>query len=248
MLQLIGKYINNFLLVILLLSTLIIAIILTFIPSLVNNFATIEKIEVQGTNYSDLAEIKETILEYKEKSLIHFPIEEYKSKVEQLDWIKRASIKRKFPDAIYVSIIENLPFAIFIEGINQYLIDDDGEIISKNPDNSKYLELVRVTGSNGNLNFSDLIREINTSYPKILNRIIEVEFIENRRWNLILKQNIKIKLPEKNSSYQLIKLKQLQEEQKLFNTNIIEIDLREIGRATIKVPGGEELKTGLDEV
>ena len=248
MLQLIGKYINNFLLVILLLSTLIIAIILTFIPSLVNNFATIEKIEVQGTNYSDLAEIKETILEYKEKSLIHFTIEEYKSKVEQLDWIKRASIKRKFPDTIYVSIIENLPFAIFIEGINQYLIDDDGEIISKNPDNSKYLELVRVTGSNGNLNFSDLIREINTSYPKILNRIIEVEFIENRRWNLILKQNIKIKLPEKNSSYQLIKLKQLQEEQKLFNTNIIEIDLREIGRATIKVPGGEELKTGLDEV
>ena len=165
-----------------------------------------------------------------------------------MDWIKRASIKRKFPDTIYVSIIENLPFAIFIEGINQYLIDDDGEIISKNPDNSKYLELVRVTGSNGNLNFSDLIREINTSYPKILNRIIEVEFIENRRWNLILKQNIKIKLPEKNSSYQLIKLKQLQEEQKLFNTNIIEIDLREIGRATIKVPGGEELKTGLDEV
>ena len=55
-------------------------------------------------------------------------------------------------------------------------------------------------------------------------------------------------MPEKNSSYQLIKLKQLQEEQKLFNTNIIEIDLREIGRATIKVPGGEELKTGLDEV
>ena len=45
MLQLIGKYINNFLLVILLLSTLIIAIILTFIPSLVNNFATIEKLK-----------------------------------------------------------------------------------------------------------------------------------------------------------------------------------------------------------
>ena len=248
MLQLIGKYINNFLLVILLLSTLIIAIILTFIPSLVNNFATIEKIEIQGINYSDPAEINETILEYNKKTLIHFPIAEYKSKIEKLDWIKRVSIKRKFPDTIYVSIIENLPYAIFIDGINQYLIDDDGEVISKNLNNSKYSELLLVTGSNGNLNFSDLIREINTSYPKILNRIIEVEFIENRRWNLILKENIKIKLPEKNSSHQLVKLKQLQEEQKLFNTNIIEIDLREIGRATIKVPGGEELKTGLDEV
>ena len=55
-------------------------------------------------------------------------------------------------------------------------------------------------------------------------------------------------MPEKKSSHQLIKLKQLQEDQKLFDSNIIEIDLREIGRATIKVPGGEKLKTGLDEV
>ena len=81
-----------------------------------------------------------------------------------------------------------------------------------------------------------------------MNDIIEVDFIEKRRWDLVLKQDIKIKLPEKNSSYQLEKLKQLQHDQKIFNSNIIEIDLREIGRATIKVPGGEELQTGLDEV
>ena len=248
MLQLIGKYINNFLLIILLLSTLIVVTVLTFIPTLANNFATIKKIEIQGTNYSDQNEIKEAVIAYKEKSLINFPIQEYKLKVEKLDWIKRASIKKIYPDTIYVSIIENSPYAIFIDGINQYLIDDDGELISTISDNSKYLELLKVTGPNGNLNFSNLIREINTSYPKILDKIIEVEFIENRRWNLILKQNIKIKLPEKKSSHQLVKLKQLQEDQKLFDSNIIEIDLREIGRATIKVPGGEKLRTGLDEV
>ena len=32
-------------------------------------------------------------------------------------------------------------------------------------------------------------------------------------------QDIKIKLPEKNSSYQLEKLKQLQQDQKIFNSN-----------------------------
>ena len=248
MLQLTGKYINNFLLIILVLLTLTIVIVIMFIPSLANNFASVEKIEIQGNSYSDQTEIKGIIGEYKKKSLIHFPIREYKLKLEQLDWIKRASIKRKFPDTIYVSVIENSPYAIFIDGIDEYLIDNDGEIISSKPDNSEYSELLRVTGSDGNLNFSNLIREININYPKILNMIIELEFIENRRWNLILKQNIKIKLPEKDSSIQLVKLKQLQQDQKLFDSNIIEIDLREIGRATIKVPGGEELKTGLDEV
>ena len=248
MLQLIGKYLNNTILIVSLLLALIITAVLNLIPSLVNNFAIIEKIEIQGSNFSDSILIEEIIREYKNKSLINFPLEEYQLKIEKLDWIKRVSIKRKFPDIIHVSIIENLPYAIFIDGINKYLIDDDGEKISFKPDNSKYSELLKVTGSDGNLNFSDLIREININYPKILDMIIEVEFIENRRWNLILKRNIKIKLPEKDSSIQLVKLKQLQQDQKLFNSNIIEIDLREIGRATIKIPGGEELKTGLDEV
>ena len=248
MLQLIGKYLNNTILIVSLLLALIITAVLNLIPSLVNNFAIIEKIEIQGSNFSDSILIEEIIREYKNKSLINFPLEEYQLKIKKLDWIKRVSIKRKFPDAIQISIIENLPYAIFIDGINKYLIDDDGEKISFKPDNSKYSELLKVTGSDGNLNFSDLIREININYPKILDMVIEVEFIEKRRWNLILKQNIKIKLPEKDSFIQLVKLKQLQQDQKLFNSNIIEIDLREIGRATIKIPGGEELKTGLDEV
>ena len=248
MLQLIGKYLNNTILIVSLLLALIITAVLNLIPSLVNNFAIIEKIEIQGSNFSDSILIEEIIRGYKNKSLINFPLEEYQLKIKKLDWIKRVSIKRKFPDIIHVSIIENLPYAIFIDGINKYLIDDDGEKISFKPDNSKYSELLKVTGSDGNLNFSDLIREININYPKILDMVIEVEFIENRRWNLILKRNIKIKLPEKDSSIQLVKLKQLQQDQKLFNSNIIEIDLREIGRATIKIPGGEKLKTGLDEV
>jgi len=248
MLQLIGKYLNNTILIVSLLLALIVTAVLNLIPSLANNFAIIEKIEIQGSNFSDSILIEEIIREYKNKSLINFPLEEYQLKIKKLDWIKRVSIKRKFPDAIQISIIENLPYAIFIDGINKYLIDDDGEKISFKPDNSKYSELLKVTGSDGNLNFSDLIREININYPKILDMVIEVEFVEKRRWNLILKQNIKIKLPEKDSFIQLVKLKQLQQDQKLFNSNIIEIDLREIGRATIKIPGGEELKTGLDEV
>ena len=125
------------------------------------------------------------------------------------------------------------------------MIDDDGDIITLK-DKYKYNDLLKVSGANGNINFPDLIREINISYPKMLDKLVEVEFIEKRRWNLILDRNIKIKLPEKNSSIQLKELKKL--DQKIFNSNIIEIDLREVGKAILKVPGGEELKNGLNEV
>ena len=248
MLQLIGKYINNTLIIISLLIVFIFLIIFSFFPSLLNSYANIEKVSIVGNDLSSRASIIKTINEYGKKSLFYFPLEQYQTKIETLDWVKRALIKRKFPNTIEVTIIENLPFAVFINGINQYLIDEDGDIISLYLDSEDYKDFLKVTGQEANLNFSKLIRDINVSYPEIINNIIEVEFIERRRWNLILKDKLKIKLPEKESSYQLEKLKQLQQDQKIFSTNIIEIDLREKGRATIKVPGGEELKTGLDEV
>ena len=248
MLQLIGRYINNSLLIISLLLILIISKLFNFFPSLLNGYTNIEKINVIGSKFSSRSSIIKIIDEYPEKNLFYFPLKEYQEKIENLDWVKRVLIKRKFPDTIQVTVIENSPFAIFVNGINQYLIDEDGDIIALYKDTGDYVKLLKVTGSEANLNFAELIRNINISYPEILNNTIEVEFIEKRRWNLILKDSLVIKLPEKESIYQLEKLKQLQNNQKIFNSNIIEIDLRDKGRATIKVPGGEDLKTGLDEV
>jgi|TARA_B110000259_G_scaffold187614_1_gene242488 cell division protein FtsQ len=248
MLQLIGKHINNGLLAITILVVVIFSSISIFIPSLLNSIVPIEKILIEGNNRSSENEVRKIIDQYKDVGLINFPLEKSQENIEDIDWIKRISIKRLLPDTLKISIVENTPYAVFIEGPKKYLIDDEGEIITLINSFDKYSDLLTVTGSGGNLNISTLIKEININYPEILAKLNEVEFIENRRWNLILKQNIKIKLPEKKSLDQLEKLKQLDQEQKIFSSNIIEIDLREIGRATIKLPGGEQLKTGLDEV
>ena len=95
MLQLIGKYLNNTILIVSLLLALIVTAILNLIPSLANNFAIIEKIEIQGSNFSDSILIEGIIRENKNKSLINFPLEEYQLKIEKLDWIaKDASVNR----------------------------------------------------------------------------------------------------------------------------------------------------------
>ena len=74
MLQLIGKYLNNTILLVSLLLAFIVATVLNLIPSLANNFAIIDKIEIQGSNFSDSILIEETIKEHRNKSLINFPL------------------------------------------------------------------------------------------------------------------------------------------------------------------------------
>ena len=105
MLQLIGKYINNTLIIISLLIVCIFLIIFSFFPSLLNSYANIEKVSIAGNDLSSRASIIKTVNEYGKKSLFYFPLEQYQTKIETLDWVKRALIKRKFPNTIVVTII-----------------------------------------------------------------------------------------------------------------------------------------------
>ena len=74
-----------------------------------------------------------------------------------------------------------------------------------------------------------------------------MEFIEKRRWNLILGNNILIKLPESNIEKSLKNLKRLIEKDKILKSNIIEVDLRIDDQAIIKIDG-DELKLAIEEV
>jgi len=74
-----------------------------------------------------------------------------------------------------------------------------------------------------------------------------MEFIEQRRWNLIFSNELIVKLPEANIGKSLENLKKLIERDKILKSNIIEVDLRINDRAIIKIDG-DKLKVNIEEV
>jgi cell division septal protein FtsQ len=74
-----------------------------------------------------------------------------------------------------------------------------------------------------------------------------MEFIEQRRWNLIFNNELIVKLPETNIGKSLENLKKLIERDKILKSNIIEVDLRINDRAIIKIDG-DKLKVNIEEV
>ena len=74
-----------------------------------------------------------------------------------------------------------------------------------------------------------------------------MEFIEQRRWNLIFSNELIVKLPESNIGKSLENLKKLIERDKILKSNIIEVDLRINDRAIIKIDG-DKLKVNIEEV
>ena len=244
MLQQIVKYINLILLI-LLISIFTMFLVINFNPYLLNNFFEVKDIRINGTEKTNPDELRQ-ILTPNLNNLISFDKDHAKSLLEQVGWVKRANIKKIYPNTLIINIIEADPFAIYYDNQNNYLIDIDGQIISSNPDIDVYKNLLIVRGEEAKTKLNEIIKEINIYFPDVWNRINELEFIEKRRWNLFLSGNLLIKLPDTEIKESLNNLKKLFEDKQVLESNIIEVDLRIKGRAVIKVDG-EQVRFGLEE-
>ena len=217
-----------------------------FYPNVTGSYFDIKNIVITGVHNSDQSQI-ESLFEGKEKNLLELKLIKLSSEIESLNWIKKTNIKKIYPDTVLVSVTENQPFAYFLNGQQVFLIDSDGERIIEKKNLEKFDKYLILSGINSDLNIATLIKNINIFYSDILSSIKEIEFIENRRWDIILKNDLKIKLSENYIKESILNLKKLINDEQILKSNIIEVDLRIIDRAIIKVDG-DELKLKLEEV
>ncbi len=239
------KIINIFTLCLLLIFFIGIIILLNF-PQVFNNTFKINHIVIEGSKKSDETKIKNNIREFS-LNLINFEISDLKEHVESYEWVKRVSIKKIFPSTVIINIVENDPYAIYLNEGKSYLIDLDGSIITEVNLDKYDKKLLFVRGQESKNFLDPLIRNLTIHFPDLIPKITEIDYIEKRRWNIKLKNKLLIKLPDENIKKALINLKKLFVDQKVMQSNIIEIDLRVQGRASLKVLDGKISRT-IDEI
>ena len=217
-----------------------------YYPQLFPNIFEIKQIKVIDSQQSKETDIREKISNLSDNLLL-LDKQILQNEIEQVPWVKRANIKKIFPNKIQVQVIENDPYAIFLNEGVPFLIDLDGTIITQISDQSIDTSMIQILGEKANENLESLIKSINIHFPELLNDIKSLEYIELRRWNMKLRRDLKIKFPDEKIDQSIINLKRLFVEQNVTESNIIEIDLRIHGRASVKVLEGK-LKFGVDEI
>ena len=239
------KYIN-IVSIIFICTSILTGISYYYYPQLFPNIFEIKHIKVVDSQKSDEKYIRKKISNLFDNLLL-LDKQTLKNEIEEIPWVKRANIKKIFPHKIQVQVIENDPYAVFLNDGVPFLIDLDGTIIIQISDQSIDTSMIQIFGEKANENLESLIKSINIHYPELMNGIKSLEYIEMRRWNMKLKRNLKIKLPDEKIDQSIINLKRLFEEQNVSESNIIEIDLRIHGRASVKVLEGK-VKFGVDEI
>ena len=181
---------------------LIIIIIIAFIIK--NNFnnektyfqITDITIDLKNIENSSVDDIREVAKKYvRSKSFFNVDINYLQSKIENIDWISSANIRRSYPNEIIIFVTEHIPIAIWNnkDYLNQY-----GEIFTANKKNNKFPILISKNNKNKiifeylSLFSNDLIRHnINEKVVKIIEDDI-------RSISVILSSGITIKLGSKN--------------------------------------------------
>jgi cell division protein FtsQ len=166
---------------------------------LLDNGFCIDKIIITGNKFTD----KEYILNLvdSKRPILYIGLSKLAYRIKSTNkWIKNVRIHRILPNTLHIDVDEYEPFAILEDDNKLSVIDSQGTVIIDIPfvnENFFKQNFVVISGQNAllNLKFVKSILECKTQLSRNISSFV---FISNRRWDIILKSGLTIKLPEEH--------------------------------------------------
>ncbi len=127
--------------------------------------------------------------------------------LEQLPWVRKAIIRRQLPGQIQIRLIERSPSFLHQEGKTVSLIDEQSRRIPiKNL--KPFNALPFVVGKGGREKGLAFLKVLN-QYPELWKQMEWVRIVDERRFDLQLKDGPRVQLPEKGAQRAIAKLYEL---------------------------------------
>lgn len=155
---------------------------------------SVEKIEVTGNEHVLREEIINHAGIHVGDNIMLVDLVEARDEIMKEAWVSKVSVERVMPDTIKIHVTEERPQAVFVEDNHRYLINFEGKIIEEVLDQD-VSEYIIIKGKDANKKFAPLIDHLN-NYQSIYQNLDYISLNEGRRWDIKLKNNIQIKLPE----------------------------------------------------
>ena len=147
-----------------------------------------------------------------------------RKRVEALPWVKAASIERMLPNTVVLNIEERRPLALWQHKGVFALIDDDGEVILKSG-LERFADLLVVVGADAPGHAAELLRILATE-PELMVLVKAAVRVGGRRWNLRLKDDIDVRLPEEDIGAAWTRLAEYEKTHQVLERDVQILDLR----------------------
>jgi cell division protein FtsQ len=191
---------------------------------------SIRAIHITGERRTPAATIAAALDLHQNQSIFSANLAAARARLLALDWIAAADVVRRYPDSIYVTLVEKRPFALWqappdaTGTVRVAIVERNGGIITTSGVEN-FARLPKLFGDGAPKAAADLIDAVQ-SHRAVAARIGAYEFVSQRRWNLLLNDGVIVQLPEQGWQAQIDALERLIIDKGILERDISEIDLR----------------------
>ncbi len=185
-------------------------------------------IDNQGVEYAIAPQLQ--------RSLFSFDTDAARAELLKNPWLKSANVRKVYPSTVVVDVVEREPFAFWKTSNLVTVIARDGVVLGEA--SPEHLKLPQVVGTGANLAASEFISVV-ARFPKIVDRASAFVRVADRRWDIVLKDDLKVLLPEEGWKEALVELDGLQQNRGILDRELVHIDMRLPDRLVLRLPSDD---------
>jgi cell division protein FtsQ len=184
----------------------------------------LNSLQVKGASPMASADIAAATGLAKGDAILGVDLEALRTKVKAVGWVEEATVVRLLPSTILIDVKSRTPAAVWQTNGVMRVVDSKGEVIPE-ADPSRFPDLPLLVGAGAN-DAGETVIDLVRARPRLVERLEALVRVDQRRWDLRLKDGAIIQLPAVDEEAALIQLDKLDQGQRLLELGFERIDLR----------------------
>jgi cell division protein FtsQ len=185
----------------------------------------LQALHVEGATSIAQADIVRASGLYRDAPILGLDLDAIRKRVEQVGWVKSARVVRLLPDTLVIAVAQRPTVAVWQNRGRLHVVDDHGVIIPE-ADPARFADLPLVVGEGANTSAAAILEELRR-YPRVTERMEALVRVDDRRWDIRMKDGGLIALPAVDEDSALVQLDQLDQTRRILDLGFSRIDLRD---------------------
>lgn len=204
----------------------------------------VQDVLVVGRNRAGREEIFRALGAERGQAILAFDPFAAKTRLEKLNWVRAAMVERRLPDTIYLRLVEREPIALWQHDGKLAVIDREGVVVSREH-LGRFAGLPMVVGEDAAEHAEAIIAILRTR-PVVSDAVAAIVRVAGRRWDLRLKADVTVQLPEDGAARAVARLAELIARDGILARDVIAIDMRLPDRLVVRTRPGTRPQSGAD--
>lgn len=193
---------------------------------------TVRQIHVTGATPAGEEAIRAVLAPAKGQAILGLNLNTVREGVEHVGWVQKAKVVRLLPDTLMVEVQERGALAVWQKNGRLVVIDGQGNPIPE-ADPASFPQLPLVVGAGAETTAADILDAV-ASRPRLKSRVEALVRVDERRWDIHMKDGSIILLPAVDEESALIQLDLLDRRDRILEAGLERIDLREPGAPSFR--------------